>query len=96
MASTETFLARVLAITLLVINVAMLAPIGSAVVQLASGAQVAPVRWLVPLAILGTGAVMIWLLARKSVSLQLYLAAFALWVLTAGYFFTTRVLTDVR
>ncbi|GAC1396163.1 MAG: hypothetical protein NVSMB68_12960 [Thermoanaerobaculia bacterium] len=89
------FLPRALAIILVVISVAMLAPIGAAVIDMAAGAHVPAARWLVPLAILGTGAIMIWLLTRKSVSLQLYIIAFALWVLTAYYFFTTRVLTRI-
>jgi hypothetical protein len=47
----------------------------------------------VPLLILGTGAVMTWMLTRKTIPMQLYVAAFALWVITATYFF---VVTEVR
>ena len=78
---------RLLATVLLLICIAMIWPIASAVMAIAHGAQVAPAKWAVPLTILATGAVMSWLLTRKAVSLQLYIAAFALWVITAGYFF---------
>jgi len=32
-----------------------------------------------------------WLLSRRHIAMQLYLTAFALWLLTAGYFFTRIV-----
>lgn len=89
--SPESFLPRLLAIVLLLISLAMVVPIGRAVLDLAGGAHVAASRWAVPLAILGTGSILSWLLTRKQVSLQLYLSAFALWLLTAGYFFVTQV-----
>jgi hypothetical protein len=81
------FLPRLLSIILLVISLAMLVPIGSTVLAIAGGAPVPPAKWLVPLLILGTGAVMTWMLTRKTIPMQLYIAAFALWVITAGYFF---------
>ena len=87
------FLPRLLATILLLISLAMLVPIGSAVIALAGGTPVPPAKWLIPLLILATGAIMTWMLSRKTIPMQLYIAAFALWVITAGYFFTTRVLT---
>jgi len=83
----DSFLPRLLSIILLLISIAMLIPVGSVVIDLLSGAQMPVVRWFVPLAILATAAIMMWLLTRKAIPLQLYLVAFALWVLTAGYFF---------
>jgi uncharacterized membrane protein YcaP (DUF421 family) len=83
----ETFLPRLLSIILLLISIAMFVPIGSVVVHLAHGSTVAPLTWAVPLGILATASIMMWLLTRKAIPLRLYLAAFALWVVTAGYFF---------
>ncbi len=62
-------------------------PIGSAVIAMAAGAIVPAAAWAIPMAILGMGSLLTWLLTRKQVPLQLYLVAFVLWVLTAGYFF---------
>jgi hypothetical protein len=42
------------------------------------------------MAILAAGAVLIWLLTRAMVSVRLYLAAYALWLLTAGFFLISR------
>ena len=81
------FLPRLLATILLLVSLAMLIPIGSAVLAIAGGTPVSPAKWLVPLLILATGAVMTWMLSRKTIPMQLYIAAFALWVITAGYFF---------
>jgi hypothetical protein len=87
------FLPRLLATILLIVSLAMLVPIGSAVMAIAGGAHIPPTRWLIPLLILGTGAIMTWMLTRKTIPMQLYVAAFALWVITAGYFF---VVIEVR
>jgi hypothetical protein len=83
----DSFLPRLLSIILLLVSMAMLVPIGMVVVDIAGGAPVAALKWAVPLGILGTAAIMMWLLTRKAIPLQLYLTAFALWLLTAGYFF---------
>ena len=80
-------LPRALSIILLVISLAMLVPLGFAVAAIARGTAVPAARWYVPLAIMATASVMMWLLTRKAVSLQLYLMAFSLWLVTAGYFF---------
>ena len=53
---------------------------------LSRGGTVAPRSWLFPLIILGTAAVLMWLLTRMQLSLRLYLAAFALWLVTTGYY----------
>ncbi len=87
------FVPRLLATILLLISLAMLVPIVSAVIAMSGGAHVPAAKWLVPLLILGTGAVMTWMLTRKTIPMQLYVAAFALWVITATYFF---VVTEVR
>ncbi|HSP33337.1 MAG TPA: hypothetical protein VLU46_03355 [Thermoanaerobaculia bacterium] len=81
------FLPRLLSILLLLISVAMLIPLGLAAYRIATGIPVPPMQWFVPLAIMATASVMMWLLTRKAVSLQLYLMAFSLWLVTAGYFF---------
>jgi hypothetical protein len=83
----ENFLPRLLSIILLLISIAMLVPIGSVVIDLMNGAQVPAVKWTIPLTILATASIMMWLLTRTTIPLRLYLAAFALWVLTAGYVF---------
>ncbi len=80
-------LAKLISIILLVISLAMLVPLGFTVYRIANGAAVPPAHWLVPLAILGSAAVMMWMLTRKAISLNLYLMAFSLWLVTAGYFF---------
>ncbi len=85
-------LPRILAVILLLISLVMLVPIGSAATAMARGADVPPAIWGVPLAILATGAALTWILSRTQVSLNLYLAAFALWVVTAGYFFVRFVM----
>ena len=87
------FLPRLLATILLIASLAMLVPIGSAVMAMAGGAHVPPPHWLIPHHILGTGAIQTWMLTRRTIPMQLYVAAFALWVLTAGYFF---VVTELR
>ncbi len=80
-------LAKLISIVLLVISLAMLIPLGLAVYRIAHGLAVPPAHWFVPLAILASAAVMMWMLTRKAVSLNLYLMAFSLWLVTAGYFF---------
>jgi hypothetical protein len=87
-----TMMPRLLAIVLLLLSMAMLIPIITAALGLIRGAEVAPITWAVPLAILATGAFLTWLLTRRQVALQLYLLAFSLWVVTAGYFFVKYVM----
>lgn len=86
-------LPKVLSIVLLLISIAMLVPLGIAVIHMGRGTAVPTMQWVVPLAILATAAVMMWLLTRRSVPIQLYVVAFSLWLVTAGYFF---YLTEFR
>jgi hypothetical protein len=83
---------RVLAIVILLLSVAMLIPIVTAGFGLMRGTEVASTAWGIPLVILATGAFLTWLLTRRQVALQLYLLAFSLWVVTAGYFFVKYVM----
>ena len=87
----DTFVPKLLSIILLLFSVALLWPLGSAVLAIASGSPVPPRHWLYPLLILGTGAIMTWMLTRKTIPMRLYVVAFALWVVTAGYFFSLSV-----
>ena len=84
----EHLVPKVLSIVVLLISIAMIVLLSSTVIAMWSGSAVSPIRWAVPLGILATGAVMSWMLTRKTIPLQLYVVAFALWVLTAGYCFT--------
>jgi ABC-type multidrug transport system permease subunit len=87
----ETTVPRALATILLIVSLAMLIPIASAVLGLMRGEAVASSAWAVPLVILATGlALMSFLPRMQSYGAQLYVAAFALWLLAAGYFFFTR------
>jgi len=84
-------LPRLLAIVLLLVSLATFAPLVATAILLARGRDVAPLVWWGPLLILATGAMLTWLLSRRHIAMQLYLTAFALWLLTAGYFFTRIV-----
>jgi hypothetical protein len=85
------FLPRILATLLLLVSLAMLIPLGFAVAELLRGEPVASSTWLFPLTILATGSALIYLLARKAVSLQMFVAALALWLLVAGYYLFTSI-----
>ena len=86
----EGFLPRLIAMLILLGSIAMLAPLGLAVIRLLRGNEpVATAAWLTPLTILALGSILIWLLSRRPAALQLYLAAFALWLITAGYLLMT-------
>jgi hypothetical protein len=84
-------LPRLLAILLLLISLATFVPLVAAAILLARGREVDPLVWWAPLLILATGAMLTWLLSRRQIALGLYVAAFALWLVTAGYFFTRIV-----
>ena len=81
------FLTKLLSIILLVISLAMLVPLGLAVYRIGIGIPVPPTHWYVPLAILASAAILMGLLSRRAVPMQLFLMAFSLWLVTAGYFF---------
>jgi hypothetical protein len=86
---TEETLARGVAIAVLVVSLAMFVPLTRAVGALVHGLPILRALWLAPLLILGTGAALMYVLSRRQVALQLYLTAFALWLLTAGYVLVT-------
>ena len=80
-------LPRALAIVVLLVSLSMLVPIGISVARLLRREPVPSTAWLVPLVILATGFALISFLPRmQAVGAQLYLMAFALWVVAAGYF----------
>ena len=83
----QTTLPRTLALILLIVSLAMLIPIGTAVAGLLRGENVPSAAWVTPIVILATGLALMYLLARKVIGAQLYTAALALWLLAAGYFF---------
>jgi hypothetical protein len=84
----ETTVPRTLATILLIVSLAMLIPLGGAVATMLRGQPVAAAAWSIPLVILATGLALISFLPRVQVlSSTLYRAAFALWLLAAGYFF---------
>lgn len=79
-------LPRIFATILLIVSLSMMVPLAFAVNGLVRGGAVMPIRWILPLAIIGVGAVLMNILSRKQVPLQLFLFALALWLLTAGYY----------
>lgn len=83
-----TTIPRTLATIVLIGSLLMLVPLGAAVAGMLRGEAVASSAWMIPLAILATGlALMTFLPRMQSLGSQLYVAAFALWVLAAGYLF---------
>lgn len=78
--------ARLLASVLLVVSLAMFGLLVKVAFTLAGGATVSPRAWLFPLIILSTGAILMWMLTKRLLAMQLYVAAFALWLLTTGYY----------
>jgi len=85
-------LPRVLAILILLVTLSMFVPLTFAIVQLVHGAHLPAQSWMFPLGIIAAGAVLISILSRKQVPLQLYVFAFALWLLTAAYYWSRIVL----
>lgn len=86
-------LPRILAAVLLLVSLVMIAPLAKAVSGLVRGQTVAGGAVFAPLIFLATGAALTWLLAKKALTQQLFLAAVALWLLTAGYYFFTLFAT---
>ena len=79
---------RVLATIVLLGSLAMLVPLIASVTGLLRGEEIASSAWAIPLVILATGFALISFLPRMTTfGSQLYLAALALWILAAGYFF---------
>ena len=81
---------RTLAAILLIVSLTMLFPIGAAVAGMLRGNPVASSAWSIPLIILATGFALISFLPKMQTYGQLYLSAFALWILAAGYFLFVR------
>ena len=82
---------RTLATILLIVSLTMLIPLGGAVAGMLRGNPVASSAWAIPLIILATGFALISFLPRmQNLGSQLYLSAFALWILAAGYFLFAR------
>ena len=94
MPAREAFIPRLIAALLLLGSVAMIAPLGLAVIRMLRGDPVASAAWAIPLVILAFGSLLTWLLSRSPVSLRLYLAAFALWLITAAYLIATSLNTS--
>jgi hypothetical protein len=86
MSYAESKLPRFLAAVLLIVSVLMFIALINIALILAKGGNV-PIRsWMFPMTILATGAVLTWLLTRRQLAMQLYMAAFALWLVTTGYY----------
>jgi len=81
----ETVLPRTLAIIVLLASLAMLVPLTRVILIVFRNGSVTPAMWLAPLLILATGLVLLVALGRRTSVPPLYLMAFALWVVTAGY-----------
>ena len=80
-----------LATIVLIGSLAMLIPLSTSVAALLRGQAVASSSWTFPLVILATGLALISFLPRmQAFGSRLYLSAFALWILVAGYFFFSR------
>jgi hypothetical protein len=87
----ETTVPRALATILVIVSLAMLVPLAGSVMGLMRGEAVASSTWGVPLILLATGlALMTFLRRLQAFGSQLYLAAFALWLVAAGFFFFNR------
>lgn len=87
MSYLETKLPRILAVILLLVSVLMFITLIDLTLVFARGGDITTRSWLFPMIILATGAVLMWLLTRRGLAMQLYLAAFALWLITTGYYY---------
>ncbi|HYR29343.1 MAG TPA: hypothetical protein VEU30_12810 [Thermoanaerobaculia bacterium] len=86
-----TTIPRILATIVLLGSLAMLVPLTSSVGGLLRGEEVASSAWVIPIVILATGFALISFLPRMTTfGSQLYLAALALWIVAAGYYFFNR------
>lgn len=86
MRNPENLLPRFVAAVVAIVSLAMFIPLVRAARTLLRNGSAPLALWLAPLLLLATGAVLTQVLTRRVVSMQLVAAAFALWVLTAGYF----------
>ena len=85
-------LPRVLAIVLLLVSLAMIIPVGTSAARIFRGEPIDPLALAVPMIIMAVAAFLTWLLSRKSMPISLFLMAFVLWLLTAGYYFVRFVI----
>jgi hypothetical protein len=86
MSDAQSKLPRLLAIILLLVSVLMFIALINIALTLAKGGDVPMRAWMFPMTILATGAILMWLLTRRQLAMQLYAAAFALWLVTTGYY----------
>jgi hypothetical protein len=87
MKSAENLLPRLVAAVVLIVSLAMFVPLVKAARTLLREGSAPFPLWLAPLLLLGTGALLTHVLTRRQVPAQLVVSAFALWLLTAAYFF---------
>ena len=87
MKHAETLLPRTLAVVILLICLAMVIPLGKAVLAVIHHQTPVLAMWLAPLIILATGLALLIALRPTPI----YLMAFALWLITAGYFWVRLV-----
>ncbi len=85
----ETVFPRALATLVLLASIAMLIPLGKALARILHNGSITPAMWLAPLLILATGLALLVALGRRTIVPPLYLMAFALWMITAGYVFVS-------
>ena len=83
---------RMLSILILLVTLSMLVPLTFAVIALVHGAHLPMQSWLFPLCIIAAGAVLISFLSRRQIPLQVYIFAFALWLITAAYYWSRIIL----
>jgi hypothetical protein len=88
MKNTENLLPRLVAAVVAIVSLAMFIPLIRAARTLVRDGTAPMPLWLAPLLLLATGALLTHVLTRRSASAQLVVAAFALWLVTAGYFLT--------
>ena len=86
MKTADNLLPRLVAAVVAIVSLAMFIPLVRAARTLLRDGSAPMPLWLAPLLLLATGALLTHLLTRRIVAMQLVAAAFALWVLTAGYF----------
>ena len=88
MKNTDNLLPRLVAAVVAIVSLAMFLPLIRAAQTLVRDGTAPMPLWLAPLLLLATGALLTHLLTRRQVSPWLVVVAFALWLVTAGYFLT--------
>ena len=87
--NSDSRLPRTLATILLIVSLVIFGVLVKLALGLAHGGHLPTRAWLFPLVILAASAVMMWLLSRRQFAVQLYVMAFALWLVTSGYYLWT-------